>query len=86
MIGIVRDVDAFAHSTKTKRMWTATAFNPNGSSKAWASEGTVIVTARNSAGLLTFKVTFGDGKHCHQASLAEAEEYAESQDGFHKAR
>jgi len=45
---------------------------------AWAMVGAVVRTGTNSAGLLCFVVRFRDGKHCTQATLAEAQKYAET--------
>lgn len=80
MIGIVRDVDAFAHSVNAKRIWRPTLFHENGSAKAWASEGIVIVSTKNGAGLLSFKIRFRNHAESYQSTLAEAEEFAEAQD------
>jgi hypothetical protein len=77
-MSIVRDVDPFAPSTRdTRRDWHPVGIQPNGRATRWRYMGHVIAEARNGAGLLVFKVTFPSGKHCYQATRAEAEIYAE---------
>lgn len=73
-----KDYNAFAHSEKANRAWRPCAHWPSGSPKAWTSDGIVIAQTTNSAGLLAFKVKFRNGKTCLQATLADAEEYAEA--------
>ena len=79
MTGIVRDLDPYAYSTKSRGAWAPDRRRAGGYPTAWRWGSLHIKEARNSAGLLCFKVLFPNGKHAYQASLSEAMDYAEAQ-------
>ena len=70
--------NAFAYSPNSKGAWAPSARNPSGSPKAWRWGTLEIKTGRTNAGFLRFTVLFPNGKHCHQATLADAMDYAEA--------
>ena len=79
MMDLVRDVDRYARSRHAKGAWVeAGRKQPNGRRTAWCWGDLKIKEARNGAGLLTFKVSFPNGKHSFQSTLAEAMDYAEA--------
>lgn len=80
MIDLVRDTNPFAPSRRVKGAWEpAGRRQPNGRRTAWRCGSLWIKEAHNGAGLLCFRVTLANGKHCYQSTLAEAQEYAEAQ-------